>query len=109
MLHRVTSCFSLQMSFLCTVVIVCLATGAYSQIYPEKTTVHVKVYAPPGFLNFGQEVFVTKGNEVNVSTKFELQSLTVNHYGRYCVRARTKTCGQYQRVLNCERGCFKDV
>lgn len=71
--------FSLQMSFLCTFAVICLASGVMAQMYHEPTIAHIRVYAPPDFLKYAQEVYVTRGRQVNVTSRVD--RLTVHHYG----------------------------
>ena len=75
--------YSLQASLLCCVAVVCLAgsVNAVEQLTTGSTIVHVRVYAPPGFLRDKPEVFVRTGSHVLVTSDVQSSALQVDRYG----------------------------
>jgi len=76
---------SLQASLLCCVAVVCLigTAGALEQLADGSTVVHVRVYAPPGFLRDKPEVFVRSGSSVLVTSNMHLNGLQVDRFGNF--------------------------
>lgn len=77
---------SLQASVLCCVAVVCLigTAGALDQLASAgSTVVHVRVFAPPGFLRDKPEVFVRSGSRVQVISNLQANGLQVDRYGTF--------------------------
>ena len=74
---------SLQASLLCCVAVVCLigTASALEQLVAGSTVVHVRVFAPSGFLRDKPEVFVRTGSQVLVASNLQSNGLQVDRYG----------------------------
>jgi len=93
---------SLQASLLFCVTLVGLigAASALDQLVAGSTVVHVRVYAPPGFLRDKPEVFLRRGNQVTVTSNLHANGLQVDIYGNFnrplimtsCRRAAATIC-----------------
>jgi len=83
---------SLQASLLCCVAVVCLVgtAGALEQLAAGSTVVHVRVYAPPGFLRDKPEVFVRSGSRVLVTSNLDSNGLQVDRYGNFHASSQRK-------------------
>ena len=65
--------------------VVCLigTAGALEQLVSGSTVVHVRVYAPHGFLRDKPEVFVRRGSHVSVTSNLHANGLQVDRYGNF--------------------------
>ncbi|ELU02157.1 hypothetical protein CAPTEDRAFT_209260 [Capitella teleta] len=100
----------LQMNFLCIFAVLTLASGVMAQMYTEPTIVHIRVYAPPGFLKGVQTVYVTRGQEVNVTSNpsdmsSSSSTFIVHHYEVVNAILTTDVKPNKCRGIICNQGC----
>ena len=71
---------SLHMTILSVLSLACLLTGVYGALQND-TVVHIKVYAPSGFVRNGSEVYFSRGKELSVGTEKMKYHLNVVEFG----------------------------
>ena len=65
--------------------ILCCTGCVLSQQYQQETHLHIRIYAPPGLLRNGSEVYfnMTKENTLNVEPGIQLE---VHRYGKFLLQ-----------------------
>ena len=57
------------MTIMMVLSIVCLAGGVYGAMPKSDTEVHIRVYAPSGFIHNGSEVYFNKDQDMRIEKK----------------------------------------